>query len=349
MTYGPGGSSGRPIDRTVAGKLGALVHPVRTDGELRIEPLSDLCDAASEWDRLAEASGTPFATREWATAWWDAFGAGRRLMSFSCRRPDGRLAALLPLREASVELRFVGHRDADVLGPICAPPDRPAVAAAVRRVLRDVRSHYEVFVGDDLPVRARWGTQIGAERRARTSSPVLRAEGWQAFLARRSANFRQQVRRRERRLERELGLRFRVCEDPSRLDTDLDTLFRLHAARWGEQRAFAGRTAAFHRAFAAAALRRGWLRLWIAELSGMPAAAWYGFRYAGVEWYYQAGRDPRFDRLAVGFVLLAHTIRAAFDDGIREYRLLRGDEPYKARFANGDDPVETVALASGDA
>ena len=322
---------------------------MRTDGGLRIEPLFDLGDAAGEWDRLAQASGSPFATREWATAWWDAFGAGRRLMSFTCRRPDGRLAAILPLCAASGELRFVGHRDADVLGPICAPPDRPAVAAALRRVLRESRTHYDVFVGDDLPVRAGWGTRIGAERRARTSSPVLHADGWSAFLAARSANFRQQVRRRERRLDGELGLRFRLCDDPSRLDADLDTLFALHAARWGEQRAFAGRTAAFHRTFAAAALRRGWLRLWIAELGGTPAAAWYGFRYGGVEWYYQAGRDPRFDRLAVGFVLLAHTIRAALDDGIREYRLLRGDEPYKARFANDDDPVETVALASDDA
>ena len=32
------------------------------------------------------------------------------------------------------------------------------------------------------------------------------------------------------------------------------------------------------------------------------------------------------------------------DDGMAEYRLLRGDEPYKLRFATGDEPIETVAL-----
>jgi CelD/BcsL family acetyltransferase involved in cellulose biosynthesis len=94
-------------------------------------------------------------------------------------------------------------------------------------------------------------------------------------------------------------------------------------------------------------LQRRWLRLWIQELDGAPPAAWYGFRFDGVEAYYQAGRDPSFDRESVGFVLLAHSIRAAFDDGVREYRLLRGDDPYKSRFASADRPLQTVALSSG--
>ena len=103
--------------------------------------------------------------------------------------------------------------------------------------------------------------------------------------------------------------------------------------------------AAFHLDFARAALARGWLRLWLLELDGQPVAAWYGFRYAGCEWYYQMGRDPRRDRQAVGFVLLCHTMRDAFDAGVREYRLLRGDEEYKDRFATHDPGLATVAVA----
>src|SRR5262249_6369974 len=158
-------------------------------------------------------------------------------------------------------------------------------------------------------------------------------------LSTRSANFRQEVGRRERRLQREHRLAFRLSDDPQRLQSDLDTLFALHPAvrartEFGPE--------SFPREFAEGALGRGWLRLWLLELDGRPAAVWYGFRFGGVETYYQAGRDPAADRLSVGFVLLVHTIRSAFEDGVREYRFGRGAESYKYRFASDDPGVETV-------
>ncbi len=290
-----------------------------------------------------------FATREWITTWWEVFGGQGSLLSFDCRGPAGRLVALLPMYMRAGELRFLGHGLADSLGPVCAPRDRPAAADAMRRVLHETRGLFDRFIGDDLPERDGWGLALGARTVRRTSSPVLRAGGrdWTSFLETRSANFRQQTRRRERRLARAHALRYRLADDASQLDADMDELLRLHEARWaGVSRSFAGRRATFHRAFAARALERGWLRLWIAELDGRPAAAWYGFRYADAEWYYQAGRDRRYDKLSIGFVLLAHTIRAALDDGVQEYKLLRGDEGYKLRFANDDAPLETVTLAS---
>lgn len=323
---------------------------------LRVEPVHDLAGVEqAEWDRLARNSGNLFATREWISSWWEIFGHRGSLMSFTCREADGSLVALVPLyvspHGSKRELRFLGHHESDVLGPVCAPRHLPAVVGAMRRALSDNRARFDVFVGDDLPERQGWASALGARRVGRTNSPVLLSRGrnWQAFLASQSPNFRQQVRRRERRLARDHALRYRLAQDPSRLEVDLDLLLRLHETRWaGRSRSFAGDRATLHRAFAARALERGWLRLWIAELDGRPAAAWYGFRYGGAEWYYQAGRDPRYDKLSIGFVLLAHTVRAALDDGVDEYRLLRGDEPYKLRFANDDASLETVMLASAE-
>jgi CelD/BcsL family acetyltransferase involved in cellulose biosynthesis len=82
-------------------------------------------------------------------------------------------------------------------------------------------------------------------------------------------------------------------------------------------------------------------------VDGRPAAVWYGLRFGGVDHYYQSGRDPRLGPLKVGFVLLAHTIRAACEDGMREYRFGLGDEAYKHRFCDRDPGLETVALTSG--
>ncbi len=95
------------------------------------------------------------------------------------------------------------------------------------------------------------------------------------------------------------------------------------------------------------ALDRGWLRLWICEVDGRAVAAWYGLRYAGSECFYQSGRDPEWDGQSVGFILLAHSIRSAFEDGMTEYRFLRGGDAYKDRFADGDPGLETAVLGRG--
>jgi len=168
-------------------------------------------------------------------------------------------------------------------------------------------------------------------------------------MAEQSGNFRRQLRYKERRLDREHGLRFRLTTDSKSLVSDMETLFRLHEARWagGSSGALAATRREFHRDFASHCLSRGWLRLWIAEVAGRPAAAWYGFRFGGDEWYYQAGRDPAWDQQSVGFLLLAHSIREAMNDGMRSYRFLRGGEGYKFRFEPYDAPVDTLVAGRG--
>ena len=182
------------------------------------------------------------------------------------------------------------------------------------------------------------------------STPTVRLRGgWEDYLATRTGHLRKRVRYAERRLRRDHVLAYRLCTDSSCLERDMATLFALHASRWrgNGSGALEGERGRFHVDFAAHALARGWLRLWFLELDGRPVAAWYGLRLDGVEWFYQAGRDPACDRLSVGFVLLAHTIRAAADDGMREYRLLHSVEDYRARWTERDRPVDIVAAAPG--
>ena len=317
-------------------------------------PRLDLCgldDLAGEWTGLAAAAGNPFGTWEWASCWWRHHGGDRRPLVAAGRSADGRLVAALPLylwatRPLRV-LRFIGHGAGDQLGPVHAPGDRDAAAALARQAL--ARLGWDVFVGEQLPARALWSDLLGSRVIRREGSPVLAAPagGWPEYLAGRSANFRQQLGRRERNLARRHRVELRLVQEPGQLPEAMDRLFELHRLRWGDTgSAFLPREA-FHREFAATALARGWLRLWLLELDGRPAAAWYGFRFGGVEHYYQSGRDPAFDPRSAAFVLLAHTIRAAFDDGVTEYRFGRGQDPYKYRFTDQDPGLETVAATRG--
>lgn len=321
-------------------------------GDMEIEPLERLEDVQEEWGRLAEPTGHPFASWEWNALWWDRFGAGRPLHSFACRDSAGEAVAILPMYVASTKVirvaRLLGY--ADLQSPICSAEHRATAAAALSQVM-GARHGCRLLAAERLPGDQGWDELLGGRVIATHPDPVLRFDGqdWEEWLASRSRNFRQQVRRRERRLVEEHGLEFRLANDSGRLEADMETLFRLHEARWDEHSTgvFAGERGEFHREFAAAAQQRGWLRLWIAEIGDEPVAAWYGWRFAGSEWYYQAGRDQRFDDLSLGFVMLAHTVREACRDGVESYRFLAGGEDYKWRFANEDLVAESRLVAHG--
>jgi len=82
----------------------------------------------------------------------------------------------------------------------------------------------------------------------------------------------------------------------------------------------------------------------------VPVAAWYGFRFAGIESYYQSGRDPDWDRHAVGAGILEHSIREAFADGMEfanAYSELNDPDEQRRRFEQqaaeldrGDDEAQ---------
>jgi CelD/BcsL family acetyltransferase involved in cellulose biosynthesis len=320
-------------------RIAETVHGRRREPAPRLEP--------AEFEDLRELSGGQrniFATPEFLSLWWEHFGSASELRLLAGPR------TVLPLYRGSVGplrvLRFLGHGAGDELGPVFAPGDLPVAAGVLRTALAQER--FDLFLGEHLPGEGRWADRLGARVLRRDGSPVIGfgEGGWDEFLAGQSSNFRQQARRKERKLGREHELQYRLAKAET-LEGDLDTLFTLHRKRWaGSETTFSTREA-FHRAFAARALGLGWLRLWIMEVDGGPVAAWHGFRYGGAESYFQSGRDPAWDRYSVGFVLLCHTIRAAAADGAGEYRLLRGGEEYKFRFAGENPGLETVGKAKG--
>jgi CelD/BcsL family acetyltransferase involved in cellulose biosynthesis len=275
-----------------------------------------------------------------AELWWRHVGNNRPLQLFAV--PAEREAvALLPLVEGNGELRFVGHGDADLLGPVGAPEHHPAALRALGDHLVEQGLRLKA---DEVPSgSSRW---LGGAVVRSTSSFVidLPEAGFEALLASCSANHRGGVRKRENRLSRAHAVRVRAAV-PATLERDLEVLFALHHARWsGTTTVFSGPRAPMHRELAGRALERGSLRLRLLELNGRPVAATYGFRVGDAEWCYQTGRDPAFERASVGAVMYAATIRAACDEGAREFRMLRGDQRYKRSWATRDARVETVLV-----
>ena len=313
-----------------------------------IELLSDLerVDAGVEaaWRSLAEARGNAFVTPEWFRAWSTHYGADAQPAVIVASDPGSPPAGVLPLARQGGTLRFAGAN----LGYSFAAAGAPVAAA--------LPAGWRTLVLDNVEAGSSWVRELLAAQPRRVAATTMRRaalpraalpDSFDDFLAARSRNFRSQVRRKTRALENDHGARFRRTERPDELHADLEAFFRLHEARWdarGGSSARGERVRAFHLDFASAALERGWLRLWLLEVDGHAVAAWYGWRLGAVYSYYQAGFDPEWSDRSVGLVLLAHTFRAAIEEGAGVYDLLLGDEAYKGRFADSERQVETLVV-----
>lgn len=306
-----------------------------------------------KWDELALRGTSIFSTPTWLETWWRYLGGDGELPApVAVRDESSELVALVPVyawRQMPLRMfRFLGHGPADLLGPVCSVADLPRAPTFLRCALDFLG--WDLFVGDLLPGALDWSSVFEIERQEPTGSPSLHFAGasWDEVLAGMSANARQQVKRRERNLQNRFTVTYRLTDDRDSLERDLDLLFELHRMRWPRS-VYSGRDAPFHRAFAKASFDKGWLRMWFLELDGVAVAAWHGYRFAGVESYYQAGWNPALSGASVGTVLLSHTIRAAAEDGMDEYRLLRGDEKYKYRWATSDSGLVSLVAGNGRA
>jgi CelD/BcsL family acetyltransferase involved in cellulose biosynthesis len=338
----------RDLERIAAAAV--TRRPRAATDELALEELAGFDALPDDWERLAEAAGTIFATPPWLATWWRHYGRDGALRLYACRDRAGRVVAILPLELRAAGpltlMRFVGHGPSDQLGPICTAADRPAVARAVLRATDAAGA--DVLLGEQLPADAGWGTHLRAGVLASEGSPVthLAAGGWDAQLRRWTPSVGRLLRRHTRKLEAAYDVRTRRATAAAELERDLDSLFALHAKRWGASAtAFATRDASFHREFAAIALDRGWLQLSFLEVDGEDVAAIYNLRFAGAENQYQQGRLPAWEEQSVGTVALLRSIRIASDEGMGEFRFLRGSEDYKYRYADADPGLQTVAVA----
>ena len=309
------------------------------------------------WRELAVMRANPFLTPEWFATATDLMGEDEP--HAIAWRVGGELRGILPLVSARRGplrlLRFANARRGDWFGAACRPQEEVAMAADCGRLLAAEAGSWDALVLNRINGDSAWPAALGLRTAPRVRTDALPYiafgdRGYGGYLAERSRNFRSQLGRRRRRLERDHGLSFRMTLRPEELEADLTTFFRLHDERWrrrGGSTLGTDRSRRLLAAFARAAQRQGWLRLWIAEADGEPAAAWYGWRIGERYCYSLAGLAMGYEKHGLGNVMLAHTIEHAAAEGAAVYDLMWGTEAYKERFQTGVREAGSWFLPSG--
>jgi CelD/BcsL family acetyltransferase involved in cellulose biosynthesis len=314
-----------------------------------------LVDALAEelvaWEALQQRSpaASPFISWAWHHAWASTAPPEELVASYGVllRGDAGAVDAILPVAVRNVVLRRQ-HVAALTwaIGDLGCPDhlDVPAAPGAnwgaVVPVLKSLP--WDVLILGNLTpgatnaielarALARGGCAVRWE--AQWPCPYIDLpSSWDDYLASVTATRRQALRRRERNMARAHRVTV-VDHDVAGLDEGWRRLVDLHERRWGGAGTFSNpRVERLHRAFAAELAGRGQLWLSTLELDGQPAAAWYGFSQRDTVYFYQSGRDPKWEDLNVGAVLMTRMVRRAIESGYRRLDFLRGTESYKAQW-----------------
>jgi CelD/BcsL family acetyltransferase involved in cellulose biosynthesis len=266
---------------------------------------------------------------------------------------DGILAGLLPLyEETPARLCILGGVDvSDYLDVIAAAGREEEVwqallqhraAQAVEWDLHAIRA-----ASPTVALLPKLAPSFGlrALTLVEERCPVLALPAtWEAYLARLSGKDRHELKRKMKKLERELpGAAVRSHAGAAGWDEALGRFLALHRrSKVGKARFMDERMERFFRDATLALAAAGWARLWFLDWDGAAVASFLCVEYAGSVGLYNSGFDPAHARLAPGIVLLAHVIMDAIGRGIPVFDFLRGEEPYKQDF--GPTPEDLVEI-----
>ncbi|MGH7413766.1 MAG: GNAT family N-acetyltransferase [Candidatus Rokuibacteriota bacterium] len=309
------------------------------------------------WSGLLDRSRLPslFLTWQWQTEWGRAFAANRAQQILTASDADDTLAGVLPLYEDGPgRQRIVGGVNiSDYL-------DLIAVAGREEEVWRALLQHragqpdeWDLHgiraastTATVLPALGRgYGLRVTVERQDRC--PVLALpKTWDEYLTRLSGKDRHELRRKMRRLERELpGATARSHGEPVGWDRAMTRFLTLHRlSKVGKARFMDEGMERFFRSATAALAAKGWARLWFLDFEESEVAAFLCIEYAGRVGLYNSGFDPARAQLAPGIVLLAHVIRDAIERGVPTFDFLRGEEPYKYGFGPSPEDVFNIRI-----
>jgi CelD/BcsL family acetyltransferase involved in cellulose biosynthesis len=311
-----------------------------------------------EWNHLLEksAANEVFLSWEWMYSWWDVFKRpSRKLLILLGKNSSGKIIGIAPfyvdigkgygLGKKRI-LRFCSSLETypDHLDLIYEKDYGEDFLKAIFRYLNELRNEWEVIkldgVREDSLVREYFVVSRPGEHDfiveclPGSRCPYIRMDqSFKEYLNAFSAKKRQTLLRKRRILIEKEHAVYKTLDQIDEVDHYFEMLWNLHAersTRKGITTTFCGeRIYDFHKKFISMLLDHEKVVMAFIFIDLLPLAAYYCLRHNKKFYYYQAGISEEGEKRSAGSVLLSLLIEQAFQEGCREFDLLRGEEDYK--------------------
>jgi CelD/BcsL family acetyltransferase involved in cellulose biosynthesis len=336
------------------------MEPITASSKLEVKRIG--LDAEMEalqpaWTGLiADVPAAPlFLTWEWTSLWRFHYPTDGALWLLAVYDEQGGLRGIVPwmLKQDGGplglrRLKFLFYRPPSHMDVLARPADMPAVLDALLGYLSRHSSEWDLLdlrglaEGSALKARLQAGPGSSRERARLQNLYVSLPATWEAFEKEcLSANRRQQVRRYQRKLEKDFPgqVEYSRITDAAEVAPALEALIENNRRKWNGQEGVSSfedpRFRSFHHAAAALAFERGWLRFFNIRVGGQVISSRYCFFYNGVYMDYQLSFDQDWADYHPGELMLAYVLKEAIREGARELDFLPGTYRWKQSWATG--------------
>lgn len=262
------------------------------------------------------------------------------------------------------EIRMAGFPRADYTGFLCRPDYEDEAISAIADYIRArdwgsialesvlaSKSRIELFLArfsQNEFVVAHTQRMIKNNSINNNICPFVRLpRDWDTYLAEKlSTNTRQKARRFLKKIDDGGELRI-THADASTYERDLDTLLGFWGAQWGPKKGEKlSAMLSMTRSMLIGLFQAGLLIVPVFWKGDTPLAVIALIKDEKKRWlHFQiAGRDETFNSPPPGFILHAHSIRWAIQNGYSAYDMMRGNEPYKYLFGCEERRAWTVSI-----
>lgn len=338
-----------------------------------IDEINELLELRDEWNDVLERSRDKhiFLTWEWQSTYWKYFGKERKLRVL-CITDKNKIIAIAPLRESRYSfansfgytvIEPLGYRGgaahgADYTGLIL--PEREAKCLKLFLSYLIEHDDWDFIYLYDIP-----GTSIIPELLPKVSEDIPAFEltegvicpyisipdSMDTFMKGLSKKFRSNLRRRMRNLEKDYQkVELKRYDEFGSVEEAVKIFIELHQKRlksMGMPGEFATQKLRdFYLEVAERFASNGWLALHFLTANDEPIAADYSYQYKQKMYTALDGLDPDYSRYSPMHLLTFRLIEKCIEKGIKEYDLLKGDEPYKFDYTSKYRRTSSIRLVN---
>ena len=309
------------------------------------------------WEKLVE--NDPFAhifqTWQWNYCHWIFSKNDTRKLLILVAKSNDKVVGIAPCYKKRMfcslnfwVVEFIGTGDSDYMNIVALPDYRSIAAELFWKYLLETDKQWSVVnlrcLSHDssiLDFTPHKNTNVTVEEEC----PYIDLNDPEYFQ---SQSFKKKRIQYKRRLDRDFNVQYEILTGEIRLKEAIEYLYELHDQRMD----YKGQKGVFQTDlrkkmfFAISKLfsKNSWLKIVTISIESKIAAILYIFQFKNCAYYYQGGFDSDYRSYSLGTITQDIAVTDAKSTGLQKFDFLRGNEPYKKRWAKRSQNIFQVLV-----